>query len=70
MPSQTTVGDTTTVITSPSLFAEKDPFVDPVHATNLLPNFDGNLFDGNGVEMPNTLPSSADHPYNLHDSLK
>ncbi|MFA6163547.1 MAG: hypothetical protein WC685_08980 [Methylobacter sp.] len=67
MPSQTTVGDTTTVITSPSLFAEKDPFVDPVHATNLLHNFDGNLFDGNGVEMPNTLPSSAAHPYNLHD---
>ena len=68
MPSQTTVGDTTTVITSPSLFAEKDPFVDPVHATNLLHNFDGNLFDGNGVEMPNTLPSSAAHPYNLHDT--
>jgi hypothetical protein len=68
MPSQTTVGDTTTVITSPSLFAKKDPFVDPVHATNLLHNFDGNLFDGNGVEMLNTLPSSAAHPYNLHDT--
>ncbi|TAK64202.1 hypothetical protein [Methylobacter sp.] len=68
MPTQTTVGDTTTVITSPSLFAKKDPFVDPVHATNLLPNFDGNLFDGNGVEMQNTLPSSAEHPYNLHDA--
>ena len=68
MPSQTTVGDTTTVITSPSLFAETDPFVSPAQATNLLPNFDGNLFDGNGVEMPNTLPSSAAHPYNLHDT--
>jgi hypothetical protein len=68
MPSQTTVGDTTTVITSPSLFAEKDPFVSPAQATNLLPNFDGNLFDGNGVEMPNTLPSSAAHPYNLHET--
>jgi len=68
MPTQTTVGDTTTVITSPSLFAEKDPFIDPVHATNLLHNFDGNLFDGNGVEMLNTLPSSAAHPYNLHDT--
>jgi hypothetical protein len=68
MPTQTTVGDTTTVITSPSLYAEKDPFVDPAHATNLLTNFDGNLFDGNGVEMLNTLPSSAEHPYNLHDT--
>jgi hypothetical protein len=68
MPTQITAGDTTTVITSPSLFAEKDPFVDAVHATNLLPNFDGNLFDGNGVEMQNTLPSSAAHPYNLHDT--
>lgn len=68
MPTISTVGDITTVITSPSLFAEKDPFIDPVHATNLLHNFDGNLFDGNGVEMPNTLPSSAAHPYNLHDT--
>jgi hypothetical protein len=68
MPTITTTGDTTTVLTSTSLFTKKDPFVDPVHATNLLPNFDGNLFDGNGVEMLNTLPSSAANPYNLHDT--
>jgi hypothetical protein len=67
MPNISTVGDTTTVLTSSSLFSKKDPFVDPVHATNLLPNFDGNLFDGNGLEMLNTLPSSATNPYNLHD---
>lgn len=61
-------GITTKVITGTSIFAEKDPFIDPVNATNLIPNFDGNLFDGNGVEMENTLPSSAAHPYNLHDT--
>lgn len=69
-PQQTLQADgvTTKVITGTSIFPEKDPFLDPVHATNLIPNFNGNLFDGNGVEMENTLPSSAEHPYNLHDA--
>lgn len=61
-------GVTHTVSTGTSLFAEVDPFLDPVHATNLLPNWDGNMFDGLGQEMLNTLPSSAAHPYNLHDA--
>ncbi len=69
-PQQTLQADgvTTKVVTGTSIFPQKDPFLDPVSATNFLPNYDGNLFDGNGVEMPNTLPSSAAHPYNLHDA--
>ncbi|MFZ4700447.1 MAG: hypothetical protein ACOYMG_10405 [Candidatus Methylumidiphilus sp.] len=61
-------GITFQVTTGTSLYAEVDPFLDPVHASNLLPNWDGNMFDGNGQEMLNTLPSSAAHPYNLHDT--
>jgi hypothetical protein len=61
-------GVTTKIITGTSFLASKDPFADPVNAANLIPNFNGNLFDGNGVEMPNTLPSSPEHPYNLHDA--
>ncbi len=34
--------------------------------TNLLPNVYTNMYDGGGVEMANTLPSTPDVPYNLH----
>lgn len=65
---QTTVGDVTTVVTGASLFEPSQPFVDPP-GTNLLPTIYTNLFDSNGEEMLNTLPSTPTVPYNLHDGV-
>lgn len=65
---QTTVGEVTTVVTGGSLFDASTPFVDPP-GTNLLPTVYTNLFDSNGEEMPNTLPSTPTVPYNLHDGV-
>ncbi len=62
----TTIGSTTYVSTSKSLFAESDPFKHPP-GTNFLPTVYTNMFDGFGKEIPNTLPSTPDIPYNLHD---
>ncbi len=48
---------------------EVDPFLHPP-GTNLLPNVYRNMRDGRpgpDNEMPNTLPSTPDRPYNLHD---
>jgi len=47
-------------------FPESNPYQNPP-GTNFLPNIWTNAFDGNGKEMPNTLPSRPDVPYNLHD---
>jgi hypothetical protein len=63
---QTTVGDTTTVVTGASLFEPSYPFTDPP-GTNLLPTIYTNSYDSLGNEMPNTLPSTPIAPYNLHD---
>jgi hypothetical protein len=54
------------VSTGHGCFAEEDPFLHPP-GTNFLPTIFTNAFDGNGAEMPNTLPSTPDNPYNLHD---
>jgi hypothetical protein len=54
------------VVTGTGCFAEQDPFLNPPGA-NFLPNVYTNAFDGRGVEMPNTLPSTPNIPYNLHD---
>src|SRR2546423_4257021 len=62
----TTVGDTSYVSTGQSLFPESNPFKYPP-GTNFLPTIYTNMFDGFGKEMPNTLPSTPDVPYNLHD---
>jgi hypothetical protein len=64
----TTSGDTTTVTTGLSVFPEPavDAFTLPP-GTNFLPTIYTNMFDGFGVEMPNTLPSTPSNPYNLHD---
>src|SRR5712692_2365004 len=62
----TTIGNTTYVTTGQSLFPESDPFKYPP-GTNFLPTIYTNMFDGFGKEMPNTLPSTPDVPYNLHD---
>lgn len=68
-PAQVSVspdGVTTSVITPENtIFAKQDPFAKPP-GTNLLPTQYINTCDGNGVEMPNTLPSSPSNPYNLH----
>src|SRR5205809_269301 len=62
----TTIGDTSYVSTGQSLFPESNPFKYPP-GTNFLPTIYTNMFDGFGKEMPNTLPSTPDVPYNLHD---
>jgi len=62
----TTIGDTSYVSTGQSLFPESNPFKYPP-GTNFLPTIYTNMFDGFGKEMPNTLPSTPDIPYNLHD---
>jgi len=54
--------------TAQGCFAESNPFQDPP-GTNLLPTIFTNAFDGSGNEMPNTLPSTPDIPYNLHDGV-
>src|SRR5712692_10176332 len=63
----TTIGDTTYVSTGQSLFPQSDPFKYPL-GTNFLPTVYTNMYDGFGKEMPNTLPSTPEVPYNLHDS--
>jgi hypothetical protein len=58
-------GMTTYVETPTGMFPESDPFENPP-GTNFLDTVYSNMLDGNGVEMPNTLPSTPDEPYNLH----
>jgi hypothetical protein len=53
---------TTTYTTPTSNFPESDPFVNP---TNLLPTVYADVDASNGVAIPNTLPSTPEHPYNL-----
>ncbi len=66
--SQETIGDTTRIHTAETCLPEPqiDPFTLPP-GTNLLANVYTNMFDGIGEEMPNTLPSTPNIPYNLHD---
>jgi hypothetical protein len=56
---------TTHIITPEGAFPSQDPFNDPP-GSNHLPTIYKNVCDGNGVEMVNTLPSTPEHPYNLH----
>lgn len=59
-------GKTTTVITPENtIFPAQDPFLEPP-GSNHLPTVYQNVCDGNGVEVVNTLPSTPEHPYNLH----
>lgn len=60
---------TTTIRTDVSLFRQPKPwdaFTKPP-GTNMLPTVETNLFDGFGIEIPNTLPSTKYRPYNLHE---
>jgi hypothetical protein len=61
-------GDTILIETGESLFPQLavDPFTLPP-GTNFPLMVYTNMFDGNGVEMSNTLPSTPSNPYNLHD---
>jgi hypothetical protein len=57
-------GMTTTYTTPIGNFPESDPFINP---TNLLPTVYEDVKASNGVPIPNTLPSTPENPYNLHD---
>ena len=61
-------GDVIVIDTGESLFPKPavDPFTLPP-GTNFLANVYTNMFDGQGNEMVNTLPSTPSNPYNLHD---
>ncbi len=57
----------TTIVTTPEgHFPSVDPFANPPGSNFLLTVYE-NMRDGNGEEMPNTLPSTPDGRYNLHD---
>lgn len=58
-------GKTTTLTTPPPVFPEGDSF--GPHPTNLIPTKYENAETCRGNEIPNTLPSTPDNPYNLHD---
>ena len=58
-------GTTTYVYVSPSIYEKSEPFLDPP-GTNLIDNVNYNMFDSFGREIPNTLPSTPEKPYNLH----
>lgn len=57
-------GTTTTINTAPSFFPPGDSF--SPNPTNLLPTIYLDSCDSKGNPIPNTLPSTPAHPYNLH----
>ena len=59
-------GSTTFVVTPNGGFPSSDGTLEPP-GSNFLKTVYTNAFDGNGNEMPNTLPSTPQNPYNLHD---
>jgi hypothetical protein len=58
-------GKTTTLITSPPVFGPGDSF--GPNPTNMLPTKYENAETCRGNPIPNTLPSTPENPYNLHD---
>ncbi len=53
------------------IFPEQDPWLPPegsntLQPTNLLETIYENAFDSMGREIPNTVPSTPENPYNLH----
>jgi hypothetical protein len=56
-------GMTTYVSTPTGKFPSSDPWINP---TNLLPTRYENVKAADGSEILNTLPSTPQHPYNLH----
>jgi len=59
-------GDTTFAITPEGQHPAVDPFDNPPGSNFLMTEYT-NIRDSNNVEMPNTLPSTEDGKYNLHD---
>ncbi len=59
-------GMTTFVVTPEGQHPPQDPFANPPGSNFLMTVYE-NLRDLSGREMPNTLPSTPDNPYNLHD---
>lgn len=57
-------GSTTYISTGETHFPPSDTF--GPNPSNLLPTVYENMCDAGGDEIPNTLPSTADNPYNLH----
>ena len=55
----------TVVITDEGQFPAVDPFANPPGSNHLNTVYE-NMKTGTGEEMPNTLPSSPENPYNLH----
>jgi hypothetical protein len=62
---QSADGSTTHVLTREGRFPAVDPFGEPP-GSNFLRTVHSNVYDGRGEEMPNTLPSTPDVPFNLH----
>ncbi len=56
----------TQVVTPEGHFPSVDPFANPP-GSNFLNTIFSNMYDFNGDEMPNTLPSTPSNPYNLHE---
>lgn len=68
---QTTACDgnecSTRAVTGGGIFQKSNPWnYRTFPGTNFLPTVYTNMYDGFGVEMANTLPSTPDVPYNLH----
>ncbi len=59
-------GVTTIINTPPGQHPSVDPFANPPGSNFLMTVYE-NLRDYENREMPNTLPSTPDNPYNLHD---
>lgn len=59
-------GITTFVETPEGHFPPQNPFDEPPGSNFLMTVYE-NMRDLSGREMPNTLPSTPDNPYNLHD---
>jgi hypothetical protein len=58
----------TVVTTGEGIFPPSNPFnYKTFPGTNFLPTIYTNAFDSAGNEIPNTLPSTPDVPYNLHE---
>ncbi len=59
--------DTTFVRTAEGIFPPIENQDEDPPGTNLLPTIEHNMFDANGKEMNDTIPSTKSKPYNLHD---
>lgn len=64
--SESADGITTFINTPQGQHAPVDPFANPPGSNFLMTTYE-NLRDYENREMPNTLPSTPENPYNLHD---